>query len=49
MWSIACLMCQDLQSWINSNKQTVLVQLPQNIYNQVQASWSLPNLPKEGN
>jgi L,D-peptidoglycan transpeptidase YkuD (ErfK/YbiS/YcfS/YnhG family) len=40
---------KNLQQWINGDKQTALVQLPQNIYNHVQANWSLPNLPKENN
>ena len=40
---------RDLQQWINADKQTALVQLPQNIYNQVQADWGLPNLPKGSN
>jgi len=37
---------ESLQHWIDANKQTALVQLPQNIYNQVQANWKLPKLPQ---
>ena len=36
---------KDIQQTLDSSKSPVLVQLPQNIYNQVQDTWNLPNLP----
>jgi len=37
---------KDIQESLDANKNPVLVQLPQNIYNQVQQAWNLPNLPQ---
>lgn len=37
---------KDIQVSLDVSKDPVLVQLPQNIYNQVQQAWNLPNLPQ---
>nr|WP_235261411.1 L,D-transpeptidase family protein [Francisella sp. FSC1006] len=39
---------KDIQQALDTSKDPVLVQLPQNIYNQVQQAWNLPNL-SQGN
>lgn len=37
---------KDIQQTLDTSKNPVLIQLPQNIYSQVQEAWNLPNLPQ---